>query len=119
MQNVSLEEARKQVPVGTPGAVFVYRKQTESSKFILNVVEKLREMKHLQRIIILIQKGVDPLVIDDTLQSIALLLENEKLNEERKISFECFHDLTPADLHKIKLKWLRQRRNSECHDRTT
>ena len=74
MHNVSFEETRKHVPLDALGAIHVYRLHTEFSQFVMEVVENIREMG-LQRIVILVQKGVEASVIDDATQRIAELLE--------------------------------------------
>lgn len=109
MHNVSFEETRKHVPVGAPGAIHVYRPHTDFSEFIMDVVENTREMG-LQRIVILVQKGVEESVIDDATQRIAELLEGEKRNEDKKIALECFHGLTRIELRRLKRQWERSRK---------
>ena len=114
MHNVSLEESRKHVPVGTLGAIFVYRPHTEFSQFVMDVVEHIRELG-LQRAVILVQKGVEFSVVEDATQRIAELLEGEGRGEvtspvQGKIALECFHDLTRADLRRIKRQWQRSQR---------
>ena len=59
---------------------------TDFSEFIMDVVENIREMG-LQRIVILVQKGVSESVIDDATQRIAELLEGEKLDENKEDRF--------------------------------
>ena len=75
MHNVSFEETRKHVPLDALGAIHVYRLHTEFSQFVMEVVENIREREDLQRIVILVQKGVEASVIDDATQRIAELLE--------------------------------------------
>jgi len=111
MHNVSFEETRKHVPADALGAIHVYRPQTEFSQFIMDVVENIREMD-LQRIVILVQKGVSKSVIDDATQRIAELLEDERRGEvtspgQQKIALECLHGWTRADLGKLKRQWKR------------
>ncbi|MCY3722570.1 MAG: hypothetical protein OXG97_10150 [Candidatus Poribacteria bacterium] len=110
MYNVSFEETQKHgFPADVLGAIYVYRPHTDFSEFIMDVVENIREMG-LQRIVILVQKGVSKFVIDDATQRIAELLEGEKLDENKKIALECFHDLTRADLRRLKRQWKQSRR---------
>ena len=116
MHNVSFEETRKHVPVDALGAIHVYRPHTEFSEFIMDVVENIREMG-LQRIVILVQKGVPESVIDDATQRIAELLEDERrsgetppVRENRKIALECFHGLTRIELRRLKRQWERSRK---------
>lgn len=109
MHNVSFEETRKHVPVGVPGGVFVYRLHTESSQFIMDVVENIRK-QGLQRVVILIQKGVAKATIDDATQQIAELLESKKTPERRKIAIECFDGLTRSELRRLKRQWERSRK---------
>lgn len=111
MHTVPFEETRKHVPADAPGAIHVYRPQTDFSQFIMDVVENFREMEDLQRVVILVQKGVPESVIHDATQRIAELLEGEKHNENKKIALECFHDLTRAGLRRLKRKWEQSRRN--------
>ncbi|MDE0681676.1 MAG: hypothetical protein OXI63_02055 [Candidatus Poribacteria bacterium] len=108
MHNVSFEESRKHVPADALGAIHVYRPHTDFSEFIMDVVENIREMD-LQRIVILVQKGVSKSVIDDATQRIAELLEGEKLDENKKIALECFHGLTRVELRRLKRQWERSR----------
>ena len=82
MHNVSFEETQKHVPVDALGAIHVYRLHTEFSQFVMDVVENIRERGDLQRIVILVQKGVSKSVIDDATQRIAELLEDERRGEE-------------------------------------
>ena len=107
MHTVSFEETRKHVPLGAPGGIFVYRLHTEFSQFVMDVVEHVHDKK-LQRVVILVQKGISEGVIDDATQRIAELLESEKLHENRKIAMECFHDLTRTDLRRLKRQWQRE-----------
>ena len=109
MHNVSFEETRKHVPVDALGAIHVYRPHTDFSEFIMNVVENIQE-RDLQRIVILVQKGVSKSVIDDATQRIAELLEGEKLDENKKIALECFHGLTRIELRRLKRQWERSRK---------
>lgn len=110
MHNVSLEESRKHVPVGTRGGIFIYRPHTEFSEFVMDVVEHIWELD-LQRAVILVQKGVEFSIVDDATQRIAELLESEKRSkEDRNIALECFHDLTRAELRKLKRQWQRSRK---------
>ena len=109
MHNVSFEAIRKHVPVDATAGVFVYRLHTEFSQFVMDVVEHIREMG-LQRVVILVQKGVSEAVVDDVTQRIAELLESERINEHRKIALECFHDLTRAELRRLKRQWKQSRR---------
>ena len=110
MHNVSIEAIRKHVPVDATAGVFVYRPLTEFSQFVMAVVKNIREMD-LQRIVILAQKGVSEVVIDDAMQRIAELLESEKPNKNKKIALECFHGLTRAELRRLKRQWQRSRQN--------
>ena len=112
MHNVSFEETRKHVPADALGAIHVYRPQTDFSQFIMDVVENIREMD-LQRIVILVQKGVSESVIDDATQRIAELLEGEKLDENKKIALECFHGLTRIELRRLKRQWKQSRRKEK------
>lgn len=116
MHNVSFEETRKHVPADGLGAIHVYRPHTDFSEFIMDVVENIREMG-LQRIVILVQKGVSKSVIDDATQRIAELLEDERrgevtspIQENRKIALECFHGLTRIELRRLKRQWERSRK---------
>ena len=110
MHNISFEESRKHVPLGVPGGVFVYRLHTEFSQFVMDVVAHIQE-RGLQRIVILVQKGVSESVVDDATQRIAELLESEKRSKEgRKIALECFHDLTRAELRRLKRQWERSQK---------
>ena len=111
MHNVSFEETQKHVPVDALGAIHVYRPHTEFSEFIMDVVENIRE-RGLQRIVILVQKGVEKSVIDDATQRIAELLEGEKLDENKKIALECFHGLTRIELRRLKRQWERSRQKN-------
>ena len=112
MHNVSFEETRKHVPLDALGAIHVYRLHTEFSQFVMEVVENIREMG-LQRIVILVQKGVEASVIDDATQRIAELLEGacrdaetpSPVRENRKIALECFHGLTRTELRRLKRNW--------------
>ena len=101
--------------MGVPGGIFVYRLHTEFSEFVMDVVEDIQE-RDLQRIVILVQKGVSESVVDDATQRIAELLEGEKRGkkESRKIALECFHDLTRAELRRLKRQWERsqERKNN-------
>lgn len=106
MPIVPLEEGRKQVPVESPGGIFVYRPHTDFSEFIMRVVDAVKE-RGLQRAVILVQKGVETSVIEDATERIAELLESEKLNEQKKIALECFHGLTRSELRRIKRDWER------------
>ena len=121
MHNVSLEESRKHVSAEVPGAIFVYRPHTEFSEFVLDAVEHIQG-RGLQRIVILVQKGVEASVVEDATERIAELLESEpspvhlpggaevsdtSAPPGRKIALECFHELTRADLRRIKRKWKR------------
>lgn len=109
MHNVSVEESRKHVPVDTRGGIFVYRPHTEISVFVMDAVENIRE-RDLQRIVILVQKGVPKSAIDDATQRIAELIEGEKLDENKKIALECFHGLTRIELRRLKRQWERSRK---------
>lgn len=122
MHNVSFEETRKHVPVDALGAIHVYRPQTEFSQFIMNVVENIRE-RDLQRIVILVQKGVSKSVIDDATQRIAELLEDQRrgevaspVQENRKIALECFHGLTRIELRRLKRQWERSRQKNNRNE---
>ena len=125
MHNISFEESRTRVPLGVPGGVFIYRLHTEFSQFVMDVVENIR--KHgLQRAVILVQKGVPKATVDDATQRISELLErrdptcrtgsvasseSEKRSKEgQNIALECFHDLTRADLRRLKRQWGRTRK---------
>ena len=108
MYDVTFEESRKHVSVDAPAAVCVYRPQTEFSQFIMDVVDRVRELD-IQRVVILVQVGVEISVVDDAVQRIAQLLAGEKLNEERKIALECFHGFTRAELRKMKRQWQKAR----------
>ena len=112
MHNVSFEESRKHVPPDVLGAIHVYRLHTEFSQFVMDIVENIREMD-LQRIVILAQKGVPQVVIDDATQRIAELLESERLSENKKIALECFCDLTRAELRRLKRQWERSQQKRE------
>ena len=110
MRNVSIEESRKQVPSEALGAIHVYRQHTDFSQFVMDVIETIREMD-LQRVVILVQKGVSEAVVDDAAQRIAELLEGEKHSKEgRNIALECFHGLTRAELRRLKRQWQQSRR---------
>lgn len=105
MHNVSFEEVRKHVPRDALSGLFVYRPRTDFSQFVMNVVAKVQELG-VQRVMILVQKGVSEEVIDDATQRIAELLESEKEKHgNRKIALECFHGWTRADLRQLKRKW--------------
>ena len=115
MHNVSFEETRKHVPLDALGAIHVYRCHTEFSQFVMDVVENIREMG-LQRIVILVQKGVEKSVIDDATQRIAELLEGacrdaatSPVRENKKIALECFHGLTRTELRRLKRDWKKRR----------
>ena len=113
MHDVSLEESRKHVPVGTLGAIFVYRPHTEFSEFVMDVVEKIHECG-IQRAVILVQTGVSETVVNDATHRIAELLESKGRSEEdRKIAIECFHGLTRAELRRLKRQWQRSRKETE------
>lgn len=119
MHNVSFQETRKHVPVDALGAIHVYRPHTDFSEFIMNVVENIQE-RDLQRIVILVQKGVSKSVIDDATQRIAELLEDERrgevvspVRENKKIALECFHGLTRIELRRLKRQWKRSRKGQK------
>ena len=124
MHNVSFEETQKHVPADALGAIHVYRPQTEFSQFVMDVVENIREMG-LQRIVILVQKGVPKSAIDDATQRMAELLEDERrggitspVQENRKIALECFHGLTRIELRRLKRQWERsQQKNNRNENR--
>lgn len=109
MHNISFEESRKRFPVGIPGGVFVYRLHTEFSQFVMDVVEHIQE-RGLQRVVILVQKGVSKSVIDDVTQRIAELLESEKRTKQKKIALECLHGLTRTELRQLKRQWERSQK---------
>lgn len=113
MHNVSFEESRKHVPLDVLGAIHVYRLHTEFSQFVMDVVENIREM-NLQRIVILVQKGVSEVVIADATRRIAELLEGKRLSKEnKKIALECFHGFTRTELRRLKRRWERSRTERE------
>ena len=116
MHNVSFEETQKHVPADAPGAIYVYRPHTDFSQFVMDVVANI-EKRDLQRVVILVQKGVAKPVIDDATQRIAELLEGEckgkltsPVRENKKIALECFHDLTRIELRRLKRQWERSRK---------
>lgn len=109
MHNVSFEESRKHVPVGALGGIFIYRPHTEFSEFVLDAVEHIQDLG-LQRIVILVQKGVEASVVDDATQRIAEILEGQPSPGHRKIALECLHGLTRADLRRIKREWKRSQK---------
>ena len=119
MHNVSFEETRKHVPVDALGAIHVYRPQTDFSEFIMDVVENIQE-RDLQRIVILVQKGVSKSVIDDATQRIAELLEGERRGQltspVREIALECFTDLTRIELRRLKRQWERSRQKNNRNE---
>ena len=111
MHNVSLEESRKHVSVNTPGGIFIYRRQTEFSQFVMDVVEHIHELG-LQRAVVVVQEGVPETVIRDVAERIAELLEGEGLSKEgRQVALECFHGLTRAEIRKLKRRWKKSRHN--------
>ena len=109
MHNVSFEELRKPVPVGSRGCIFIYRQHTEFSQFVMDVVDHIQDLG-LQRIVILVQKGVGASVVEDATQRIAEIIESNPSPVHRKIALECFHDLTRADLRRIKREWKRSQK---------
>ena len=110
MHNISLEESRKRFPAGIRGGIFVYRRQTEFSRFVIGVVEEIHELG-LQRAVIVVQKGVPETVICDATERIAELLENERCPAaSTQITIECLHGFTRADIRKLKRQWEKSRR---------
>ena len=111
MHNISLEESRKRFPVGTPGGIFVYRLQTDSSQFVMDVVEHIHELG-LQRAVIVVQEGVPETVILDATERITELLENRRCPAgSKQIVIECLHGLTRTEIRRMKLQWEKSRRN--------
>ena len=112
MHNISIEESKERFPAGIPGGVFIYRPQTDFSHFVMDVVEYIHELG-LQRAVILSQKGVPETVVCDATERIAELLESEKRSAEgRQIAIEIFHNLTCAEIRRLKSKWKQSRHNS-------